>query len=157
MNEAKPVAPISQSEKEKKLKLGKKRLVLLVFLVLIIITAILGYVWKKQKDLAATKEPTVTVNGKKIPATFLKNPIYTAPRPVDYNQEAQALEAKIAIGEHSYQDYLALAQTYAMASNKVKAIEYYEKAKQAANPKMENYDSFLRSMEDVIKQLKASN
>lgn len=106
----------------------------------------------------AKKVPTTILDGKKIPA-----PVYTGQSSVDkdrnmadFKKDISELEAKIAQGAPSYENYLALAQTYFQDGNKAKAIENYEKAKKAADPKMPYYKEFITSTDDLIKQLKTT-
>ena len=71
------------------------------------------------------------------------------------NQQITDYEKQLESRHATYEDYLNLAQLYVQAGDKTKAIDNYEKAKKTADPKMENYQSFIESTDNIIKQLKA--
>lgn len=133
------------------------KLLLIGVLVLVLAGGAL-YLWYGYRN-AINKGPTVEVNGKEVPALFMKDalkPTDTS-EPVDFEAEVRRLEAKIAAGSTDYLDYLALAQAYVSTGNKEKAIDNYGKAKQAADPNMEYYQSFIESTDAIIKELRESS
>ena len=116
-----------------------------------------GYTWYQRRQ--AEKFPTVVVNGKEIPAPFKTKdfqPTSTGTE-VDPAQDVKLWEDKIAAGGASYKDYLALAQAYVSAGDNKKAIENYEKAKQTADPNMRDYQSFIESTDNAIKELQGTD
>lgn len=154
---SKQVAPSSVSDDAKRQKQRKKRILLMgVLLVLMSIGAGI-YAWNRYTAYKEVKEGKVVIwNGRRIPVLPGS---YDPPKnaePPDFQQNANELETQISKGGATHSDYLALAQTYFRIGNKVKAIENYEKAIKAADPKMPNYNEFVTSMNNLIKSLKES-
>ena len=156
MNIPKPNVSVVTSQVRRVTALPKKKLAI-IFLVLLTVVGVGGYmIWKNLHKKPA--KLIVTMNGKQyvVEDYTTKNAKVTVSKP-DRNTEIQLLEAKVAKKDNvTYQDYLGLAQLYELSGNKPKAIENYKLAKQAADPKMSQYASFVRAIDASIIALEAS-
>ncbi len=78
-------------------------------------------------------------------------------RAAAYNKVIDELEEKTVNNKGDYTDYLTLAQAYFALGDKEKAISNYEKASKFADPKMENYQSFIDTNNQIIQNLKKAS
>lgn len=139
--------------------LRRSRTLILLFGVGILLVAgfaLGGFDWLKRNSPLVKKMPTVNVNGQEIPAPFKTSEfkVKDVPQePINYEKLIQDQEAKIAQGAKSYTDYMTLGDLYLSTGNKAKAAENYQRAKQAADPKMPDYQSTMQALDEAIKQL----
>jgi tetratricopeptide (TPR) repeat protein len=147
-------AVVSTVAPKRKFPIPKKILLFGGVVLLIGAAAGVGF-WRYNQKRDRT--PTVELQGKKFKAAFLniqgENQGKTASPTLTTAQQIEQMEKELAQKQPTYEDYRNLAQLYYMAGNYQKAIEYYGKAKQAADPKMPDYQSFIKTMDDIIKNL----
>lgn len=134
-------------------------MLLVIVAAVILLAGFGGYAaYKRRQTAKLAQEPTVEIDGKAFKTSALsamrnKSPL-TEPANITPEEQITKLEKELTTRKATYSDYHNLAQLYLQAKNTPKAIENYELALNAADPKMPYYDSFAAATRETIKKLK---
>jgi cytochrome c-type biogenesis protein CcmH/NrfG len=133
-------------------KLTRKKLVLFFGTIVIVGLSVGGYFMYRRYQFNKTH---VVVDGQVYKASFLTTSL---PREEEFkavpkDEQIKELEGKIASGQGTYQNYLALAQHYMADGNYEKAKVYYEHTRRTLNPQESEDAEIIKSLDEKIEYL----